>query len=160
MPRRYGFRAASLDDLPMLRRWLAVPEVARWWGADDPFDAEALAGTRHWPHIVSLDGTPFAYIQHYDPQGWPDHPFRHLPPGSRGIDQFIGLPDLLGQGHGPGFIRQHMATLYAAGAPVICTDPHPDNARAIAAYRKCGFEVVGAPRDTPWGRILPMEAPA
>ncbi|QDC09621.1 acetyltransferase [Oceanicola sp. D3] len=155
----YSFRRATLADLPLLRGWLAVPEVRLWWGQDDPFDAADLQGTRVVPRIIALSGTPFAYIQDYDVHGWPDHPFRHLPPGARGIDQFIGLRALLGQGHGPAFIRQHMAALYAAGAPVICTDPHPENARAIAAYRKAGFEVAGAPRDTKWGRILPMEAP-
>ncbi len=160
MPGRITFRPATLADLPMLRCWLAVPEVARWWGPEDPFDAEALEGTRHVPHIVSLEGRPFAYIQDYDPHGWPDHPFAHLPSGSRGIDQFIGLPEMLGQGHGPAFIRAHMATLYAGGAPVISTDPHPDNTRAISAYTKCGFTISGPPRDTQWGRILPMEAPA
>jgi aminoglycoside 6'-N-acetyltransferase len=153
----YAFHRATLDDLPMLRQWLAVPEVAAWWSTDDPFDAADLANPHFAPWIVWLNGTPFAYMQDYAVHAWPNHHFAHLPPGSRGIDQFIGRPGMLGRGHGTGFIRERVGALFAAGAPVMATDPHPDNARAIAAYGKVGFAVTGAPRDTEWGRILPME---
>ncbi len=51
-----------------------------------------------------------------------------------------------------------MRALFNEGAPVIGTDPHPANERAIAVYRKLGFEPSGPPRDTRWGLILPMLA--
>jgi aminoglycoside 6'-N-acetyltransferase len=85
------------------------------------------------------------------------HPFAHLPPGARGIDQSIGDPSLVGRGHGSAFVRAHCDRLFAAGAPAIGTDPHPDNKRAIRAYEKAGFAVTGGPLDTPWGRALLME---
>ncbi len=107
---------------------------------------------------MSHDGTAFAYVQTYDPQSEAGHHFGHLPAGSRGIDQFIGVPDMLGRGHGTGLLRQHLGTLFAAGVPAVGTDPHPDNARAISAYRKVGFEVAGPAQDTRWGPVLPMEA--
>jgi aminoglycoside 6'-N-acetyltransferase len=47
--------------------------------------------------------------------------------------------------------------LFATGIPAIGTDPHPDNARAIRAYRKAGFEMVSGAVDTPWGRAILME---
>jgi aminoglycoside 6'-N-acetyltransferase len=153
----YAFRHATLDDLPMLRQWLAEPDVAVWWGTDDPFDAGDLADQRLKAWIVSVGGGDFAYMQDYDVHGWADHHFGHLPAGSRGIDQFIGVPGMLGLGHGTGFIGQRMQALLAAGVPVVATDPHPDNARAIAVYEKVGFRVAGPPRETEWGRILPME---
>ena len=31
----YVFRPMSAADLPLIRRWLATPEVARWWGQPD-----------------------------------------------------------------------------------------------------------------------------
>ncbi len=95
-------------------------------------------------------------MQDYTVHGWDDHHFAHLPKGSRGIDQFIGAPDMMGLGHGSAFISARLQALFAAGAPVIATDPHPDNARAIAAYRKLGFKSLGPPMDTQWGRILPL----
>ena len=148
-----------MADLPMLRGWIATPEVARWWGGeDDPFVAEELGDPRFAPWIVAHGGRPFAYLQDYDVHGWPGHHFGHLPDGARGIDQIIGLPAMIGRGHGTRFIAQAMTALFAAGAPVIATDPHPDNARAIAVYRKLGFAVAGEARETEWGRILPMEA--
>lgn len=106
--------------------------------------------------IVTAAGRPFAYMQDYTVHGWDDHPFFELPEGARGIDQFIGEPDMIDRGHGSAFIVQRVQALFVEGVPVIATDPHPDNARAISAYRKAGFRESGPPRETRWGRILPM----
>lgn len=104
----------AAHDLPMARRWMETPEVRRWWG--DPEGEISLLGEdlgdarmRMW--IVSHDDRPFAYIQDYDPHDWAMHHFSHLPPGSRGIDQFIGEPDMIGRGHGSAFIRAHVDRL-------------------------------------------------
>ena len=51
-----------------------------------------------------------------------------------------------------------MRVLFEEGAPVVATDPHPDNARAIAVYRRLGFTPQGASQLTRWGLILPMIA--
>ena len=154
----YGIRAATLADRPMLSRWRADPEVAHWWGGGDTFDAEGLADPRLARWIVSCGGTPFAYLQDYDVHGWPDHHFADLPAPSRGIDQFIGSPAMRDRGHGARMVAAHLRRLVAAGARVVATDPHPDNARAIACYRRAGFHVAGPARDSAWGRILPMHA--
>lgn len=156
--RRYGFRPVTLADLDLVRRWQAEPQVRAWWGEDDPFDAGDLADPRVRLWIVDWDGVPFAFLQDYDVHGWKGHHFGYLPKGARGIDQFIGEPGMLGQGHGPAFIRQRVAALFAAGAPVIGTDPHPDNARAIRAYEKAGFRIVGPAEETDWGLAIRMEA--
>jgi len=97
-------------------------------------------------------------MQDYTVHGWENHHFFGLPKGSRGIDQFIGEPDMIGKGHGPAFISARVRDLFEEGAPVVATDPHPDNAQAIAAYKKSGFSEFGPPQETPWGRILPMKA--
>jgi aminoglycoside 6'-N-acetyltransferase len=154
----YQFRLATLADLPMLRAWVATPAVAEWWGKEDPFDSSDLDDPRFRPCIVCLEGQAFAYMQDYDVHGWPGHHFGYLPPGSRGIDQFIGVPGMLGLGHGTAFVRQHVAALFASGAPAVGTDPHPKNARAIAAYRKAEFRIVGAEEETEWGQVIRMEA--
>ena len=91
------------------------------------------------------------------PHDWNPHPFAYLPTGARGIDQYIGEPDMLGRGHGSAFVRAHCDRLLDAGAPAIGTDPHPDNKRAIRAYEKAGFAVAGGPLDTRWGRAILME---
>jgi aminoglycoside 6'-N-acetyltransferase len=154
----YAFRAATADDLPLLRAWRAQPHVVRWWGPADVEDpAEALADARIAAWIVAHGGRPFAYAQDYSPHDWHPHSFAHLPAGSRGIDQYIGEPDMIGRGHGSAFVRDHCDRLFAAGAPAIGTDPHPDNARAIRAYEKAGFAAVSGAVDTRWGRAILME---
>jgi aminoglycoside 6'-N-acetyltransferase len=154
----YDFRPVTTSDLPVLARWRASPEVVRWWGPPEDEDAaETLADPRVAMWIVSHHGRPFAYAQDYSPHDWDAHPFAHLPIGSRGVDQYIGEPDLLDRGHGSAFVRAHCDRLFAAGAPAIGTDPHPDNLRAIRAYEKAGFHIASPPTDTPWGRAVLME---
>ena len=81
----------------------------QWWG--DPTEQYALvSGDLDQPEmdqfIVAIGEHPFGYLQCYAAQ--------HLEPGfrcatvqaTRGIDLFIGEPDMIGRGHGSGFIRQ------------------------------------------------------
>ena len=155
---RYGFRPMTTYDLPMVRRWLETPEVRRWWGDPDSEISlleEDLGDPRMRMWIVAHEGRPFAYIQDYDPHDWAMHHFGHLPPGSRGIDQFIGEPDMIGRGHGSAFIRAHVDRLFAEGAPVVGTDPDPSNARAVRAYQKAGFTAMSA-QESPWAPALLM----
>jgi aminoglycoside 6'-N-acetyltransferase len=49
---------------------------------------------------------------------------------------------LIGQGHGPAFIRRFVERLFKAGAPRVVTDPNPRNSRAIRAYAKAGFKEI------------------
>lgn len=155
---RYSFRPVTPDDFGLLADWHAQPHVRRWWDNTEPMSKQKLADPRVRRWIVSTSDSPFAYMQDYRVHGWEDHHFFGLPPGSRGIDQFIGVPGMIGQGHGPAFISERLLVLFKEGAPIVATDPHPDNAHAIAAYKKAGFHEFGAPRETPWGRILPMKA--
>lgn len=153
---RYTFENATDADLDLLLEWQSRPHVCEWWDSVEPGDARDFEDKRVSRWIVSSAGRPFAYMQDYTVHGWKDHHFYHLPKGSRGIDQFIGEPDMTGKGHGPAFIAERLKMLFDQGAPVIATDPHPDNTRAIAAYKKAGFEALGPARETPWGLILPM----
>ena len=154
----YRFRPVEEADLPLLRAWRRQEQVRIWWGEPDVEDPEEALGDPNvamW--VVEWRGRPFAYAQDYDPHAWDGHPFAHLPPGSRGIDQYIGEPDMLDRGHGSAFVRAHCERLFAAGAPAVGTDPHPDNKRAIRAYEKAGFTIASEPIDTRWGRAVLME---
>ena len=156
----YSFRTATVDDLPMLSEWQRRPHVAAWWDASTEYTPDDLLDRRMAIWIVGFDDRPFAFLQDYDVHGWPDHPFGYLPPGSRGIDQFIADPAMLGIGHGSAFIRLHVLDLLGQGVPVVGTDPDPRNGRAIAAYGKVGFTVVAGPVETEWGPSLLMECRA
>jgi aminoglycoside 6'-N-acetyltransferase len=151
------FRPMISGDLPMVRRWLETPEVARWWGQPDEQYA-LVSGDLDHPDmdqfIVALGGHPFGYLQCYPLSTW-NQGFGAQPPDTRGIDQFIGEPEMIGRGHGSGFIRQFVENLLAAGIPRVVTDPDPENRRAVRAYARAGFQsdrVV----DTPDGPALLM----
>jgi aminoglycoside 6'-N-acetyltransferase len=155
---KYEFRQVTIDDLDLLMEWQGHPHVSDWWDSDEPYDREEISDPRVSRWIVSVDNRPFAFMQDYDVHGWEDHHFAHLPDGARGIDQYIGDPEMIGVGHGTAFIGARTQILFDEGAPVIATDPHPDNKRAISVYTKLGFEQSGPPQQTRWGLILPMLA--
>jgi aminoglycoside 6'-N-acetyltransferase len=153
----YRFKPFAPDDFPLMRRWLARPHVVEWWGdADEQFGLVSgdLAEPAMDQFIVSLDTRPFAYLQSYRLTDW-NVDFGPQPDDTRGIDQFIGEPDMVGRGHGSAFIRAFVTRAHAGGAPRVVTDPDPDNARAIRAYEKAGFRRERE-IDTPDGRALLM----
>jgi aminoglycoside 6'-N-acetyltransferase len=157
MGRQYAFHPMMAGHLPMVRRWLETPEVARWWG--DPAEQYTLvSGDLGHPDmdqfIVALDDHAFGYIQCYALDAW-DHGFGPQPAGTRGIDQFIGEPEMIGRGHGSAFIRQFVDGLLTSGKPRIVTDPDPENSRAVRAYVKAGF-VSDRVVETPDGPSLLM----
>jgi aminoglycoside 6'-N-acetyltransferase len=138
----YVFRPMTTADLPLVRRWLAEPHVAQWWG-DTCEQFELVSGDLEVEamdqFIVATDARPFGYIQCYDPDVWPDNGLGDHPRGTRGIDQFIGELAMVDRGHGSAVIRVFIDRLLASGTPRVITDPDPANARAIRAYEKAGF---------------------
>ncbi len=155
MQPHYELRPVDVSDLPLLAKWSSRPHVARWFGGAGP-DADELNDTRIAMWIAMLGSQPFAYIHDYDVHAWSPHHFDFLPPGSRGIDMYIGDPELVGLGHGSRLLRQHSDVLMSRGAPALGIDPHPDNHAAIRANEKAGFVVVSGPTETQWGRVLLM----
>ena len=146
------------NDLPVVRAWLAAPHVREWWG--EPGEQFALVSgdlqQRALEQYIVMSGDrPFAYLQCYDQEAWPENGLGTHPPGTRGIDQFIGEPDMLGCGHGSAFIGAFVEGLLTASTPRVVTDPDPANARAIRAYEKAGFRRQWE-LDTPDGRALLM----
>ena len=138
----YQFQPLRTADLAMVRQWLAMPHVVEWWGdPDQQFElvSSDLAEPAMEQFIVAAEDGPFGYLQCYDLRAWPSLAFGPQPDGTRAIDQFIGKPEMVGCGHGSGFIRQFIDELLAGGAPRVITDPAPNNSRAIRAYEKAGF---------------------
>jgi aminoglycoside 6'-N-acetyltransferase len=156
----YQFRPMTTDDLPLIRGWLVGPHVREWWG--DPDEQFGLvSGDVSEPamdqYIVSSTqnvGVPFGYPQCYRLTDW-NICFGPQPEQTRGIDQMIGEADMVGRGHGSGFIRAFIEELLASGTPRVVVDPAPNNARAIRAYEKAGF-VRDKLVDTPDGISLLM----
>lgn len=153
----YSFREATREDLPLLWRWLQTPEVRRWWGQPETEIAlleEDLSHSQMQQWIVCFQGQPFAYIQAYDVHVWPQAHFAALPPGSKGVDAFIGEPTMLGIGHGAAFLRLFAQKLRDEGAPVVAIDPDATNLRARRAYANAGFVEKGLVQGTDGTDVL------
>jgi aminoglycoside 6'-N-acetyltransferase len=153
----YQFRPMLADDLPLVKDWLARPHVREWWG--DPDEQFGLvSGDMSEPamdqYIVSRQEEPFGYLQCYRLTDW-NICFGPQPENTRGIDQMIGVPEMVGRGHGSAFIRTFIERLLANGTPRVVVDPDPKNARAIRAYERAGFEKTHLV-DTPDGIALLM----
>jgi aminoglycoside 6'-N-acetyltransferase len=158
MAPQYQFRPMSAADLPMVRRWLETPHVGQWWhDPDEQFTlvSEDLDHPAMDQFVVTADDRPFAYLQCYDPTAWSDNGLGRHPLGTRGIDQFIGEPDMIDRGHGSALIRGFVDDLLKKGTPRVVTDPDPENFRAIRAYEKAGFQKARLV-NTPDGRALLM----
>jgi len=139
MAPHYVFRPMQAGDLPLIARWLALPHVREWWG--EPAEQYALvSGDLNEPamdqYVVEADGRAFAYLQCYDLTAW-NSGFGVQPEGTRGIDLFIGEPDMIG--HGSALISRFVKDRLQQGQRRIVTDPDPANLRAIRAYEKAGF---------------------
>jgi aminoglycoside 6'-N-acetyltransferase len=157
MAPEYVFRPMSVGDLALVQRWLETPEVVRWWGRPDEQYALVSADLSHPDmdqYIVALGERPFGYIQSYPLSSW-NQAFGAQPPATRGIDQFIGVSDMIGRGHGSRFIRQFADALLGQGIPRVVTDPDPENVRAVRACAKAGFRSERRV-DTPDGPALLM----
>jgi aminoglycoside 6'-N-acetyltransferase len=158
-PARYRFRPVVQADLAVIGCWLAEPHVAEWW-TDGPEKSlaeitEAMDSVSTEPLIVELASSPIGYLQSYDPHLEDDHPYADQPFGTLGIDISIGVPEMVGIGHGSAIVRQFTGMLFEEGALRVVIDPHPDNGRAIRAYEKAGFRPLGE-RNSEYGRALLM----
>ena len=163
----YHFRPLTHSDRVLFDDWLSQPHIQGWWG-----DAEtewamieqdwAMPTTPTDMRIVELNGVPFAYIQDYDAHVYDMPHYTHLPKHSRAIDTFLGNPAFLSQGHAAAYLRQRATELLAQNAALVVADPEPTNTRAIAAYRKAGFQgdtILTSEEGTP-ALILTFQAAA
>ncbi len=138
----YVFREFTLADAAMVGAWLQTPEVARWWG-DPEYQLELLTEDldapqmRQW--IVAHEGRDFAYVQAYPAQAWAQPHLMRFAATTEAVDAFIGVPEMLGQGHGSRFLNQFARMLVEGGAAGVVIDPDEANERAIAAYARAGF---------------------
>ncbi len=142
LPDAYALRRFVAADLPMMAVWLETPAIREWWG--DPVDELAfvtgdLGNLLVDQQIGALGQRPFAYLQSSPCAVWGAPQFAAFPDEARAVDICVGVPDLIGRGHGAAILRLYARSLIAQGAPSVVIDPAPDNERAVRAYRRAGF---------------------
>lgn len=133
---RAWLRPVQTGDLDLLAGWFGSPEFVEHWGGT-PLKREEVAEKylgRGRPGVEPLvvqgaDG-PLGYAQYWnDEEG-----------GSGGIDLVL-TPEAQGRGLGSEVGRALSDYLLdELGWKAVSVDPATDNPRAIAAWRKAGFE--------------------
>ena len=124
MAPNYIFGSMTAADLPLIRRWLTLPHVLEWWG--DPREqydlVSATSMSRRWINIsFRRPAIPSATFNVMISPSGTQALVRNLL-GTRGIDLFIGEPDMIGHGHGPILIRRFVDNLLQKGLPRVVTE--------------------------------------
>lgn len=147
----FTFKPLALNDLSLLFNWFCQPYIADLWPEPKLFSEFEAKWVEHIKRdhkfIAYLGDIPIAYIQYYRVTDEDRIKFHsvYIPEPSVGCDLFIGSPEYLGKGYGTQLIQQFIQYLQDK-EPVckaIIIDPASDNYRAIACYKKVGFETIG-----------------
>ncbi|MFE2992915.1 GNAT family N-acetyltransferase [Streptomyces sp. NPDC059262] len=130
---------ATEDDLDLLAKWFASPELIEHWdGVPKSRDevAEKYVGRRR-PRVESFlvlaQNTPVGYAQYW-----------HADVTEGGIDMVLA-PKARGRGLGPDAARALLAHLGGnLGWRRVTVDPVRGNVRAVRAWEKTGFRQVSS----------------
>lgn len=147
------FRPVTVDDYPMLARWMQSAHWQEWWGEPETelqYVMDMLEGRdTTLPYIFETDGKPAGYIQcwfigdHQNETWLADNPWlKELPKDAVGVDLSIGEEANIAKGLGSTVLRTFAEDLHAQGYRYIIIDPDPRNRRAVRAYRKAGFRPI------------------
>lgn len=139
----FRFRPMAAGDLPRMREWLERPHVRAAFGEPREWLDEIAANFESdWiEHFVAeLEGAPAGFAQHYDTQRAPPGEWSSQPPGTRGLDFFLGEPRLLGRGIGIVLLAQFADFVeHTTGARRLIVDPDPTNTASLRCAERCGF---------------------
>ena len=139
------FRAATINDLNLLRHWDEQPHTV----ASDPNDDWGweieLLRSPEWREqlIAELDGRPIGFVQIIDPLLEDSHYWGEVPANLGAIDIWIGEAEDLGKGYGTEMMRQAIDRCFASPeVTAIIIDPLASNVRARKFYERLGFSFV------------------
>lgn len=140
-------RAATLDDLALLRHWDTQQHVIDADPNDDWDWAQMLAHDPDWQELLiaqSQDGRPIGFIQIIDPALEEAHYWgEDCPANLRAIDIWIGEAHDLNKGFGTQMMQQAIARCFASPEVMaILIDPLASNTDARRFYERMGFEFV------------------
>jgi aminoglycoside 6'-N-acetyltransferase len=148
---RTTLRPTTPADVDLLSDWLADPEVYRWWGGAPvarAMVAEQYVGVRQpdvETFVVETDGQPIGFLQYWRGE-----------PRTGGLDVFL-IPTRRGQGLGPDAARAVVSYLVdELGWQRVTVDPSVDNAGAIRAWERAGFQFERAWPEAPDGPAILM----
>jgi aminoglycoside 6'-N-acetyltransferase len=106
------------------------------------------------PYVLLIYGRPVGYLQGYDASPGAEGTVPAQPPGTRGLDLFIGEPWGLAQGHGSVFVRRFTEQLLAAPeVKRVIADPAASTAQPVRCFEQAGYRRDAAvqPPGHPYG---------
>jgi RimJ/RimL family protein N-acetyltransferase len=150
------FRRLEESDLPQMQAWLSTDHVAEWYPIEDVIRPSLELVSRHYlpmirgerrtdPYLILLDGVPIGFIQTYLVRDHPEYAAAvQVSDGAAGADLFIGDSAHVHRGVGPQILRRILRDIVfmSMGASECIIGPQPQNAAAIRAYEKVGFEYL------------------
>jgi RimJ/RimL family protein N-acetyltransferase len=160
-------------DYELIVAWRNSPHVREWWDPDDPpltltglraeLDAQIRGDDTTTSCIIEQSGEPVGFIQFYPWDAEEEYLAEigvTVPPGSWGLDIFIGKSGLEGTGVGSRVVRVLSDALFSRRrATAVALITEAGNARAQASYRHAGMRVLGGPfRDTDLRGGQPVES--
>jgi aminoglycoside 6'-N-acetyltransferase len=153
-PAAIGFRRMTMDDLPLMHRWLETPHVLEWWWGGVAPSSEAVAekyGPRIRgeeptdPYLILYAGHPIGYSQTYRIRDYPEYAAAvSADEEAAGVDLLIGEADYLHKGLGSHILRRFLRDVVFAPEDIVSCiiGPSEANAIAIRAYEKAGFRYL------------------
>ena len=144
-------KSASMIDWPMIRSWLALPEIQEWWGPLQTIEAEvmlALGSDHSICRIIESNGEPVGYGHAIDATVWSADLPQDLATGTWDIDLFIASERHRNLGIGAEALQQLRDEVFRTSLAVaVCVFPSIANERAVRAYEKAGFKWKSVWRD-------------
>ena len=136
-------RPATPEDRFRIRRWLAEPEIAAWWGNAASAEAEinlAMASETALCRIIECDGAPIGYAHAVEIGLWGAERPEDLAPGTWDIDLFVASPEHRGRGVGAAALARLTGEVFATTLAVACASVVSiRNEAAVRAYERAGF---------------------
>ncbi len=140
-------RQVEAADWQMIRAWIKLPEIERWWGSATAAEAEMRLVAETGPaiaRIVCVSGKAAGYAHAIDAGHWGVLP-EGMPPGTWDVDIFIAEPQHRGKGVGEVALNlladEVFSTTLALSLSVFVSLA---NEPAVRAYERAGFQ---------WARI-------
>jgi acetyl CoA:N6-hydroxylysine acetyl transferase len=134
------------SDLTVLREWMNVPAVARFWSLAGPevrLDThlhQLFAGSHSRPYVGLLDGVPMSYWELYWAAQDPLAEHYAARPGDAGMHLLLGPARFRGGGLGRHLIRAVSDWQLAhPRARRVVAEPDVENVASVRAFEQAGF---------------------
>jgi len=144
------FRQLTLEDLPLLHRWLNAGPVLRWYAkrpltqqeVNDKYAPRASGNSPVKVHLAFVDAKPSGMFQFYPLTAFPEYAAAlGARPGWYVTDFFLGEAEARGRGLASELLLA-FETLVRQAAPdytALVAGPHPANKASIRTLRRAGY---------------------